>query len=235
MENQNISMLCLRKTWSVILVDIAYPAQHQLLSCVSHAKSVFVTDVTEMEIVLLFFLNEMKGWQSEAGRLIKGHGEGQSWSRSCSCCTCMHYHSFTVCHPPLFCHSLSLFLPPTFPFHPRPTFLVVVGVAIRHGAQREKHKAKVGQILHAAQITLEDCTLSQVDSAAHSCCTSSLLCASDGAPCAPTSAQLACFSFQTVLAQTQTHTNTRKHMRALALVHLFVNQYPLGQFVSNLH
>lgn len=104
----------------------------------------------------------MKGWQSEAGRLIKGNRQGQSWSRSCSRCTCMHYHSFTVCRPPLFCHSLSLFLPPTFSFHPRPTFLVVVvvvGVAIRHGAQCEKHKAKLGQILHAAQITLEDCTL----------------------------------------------------------------------------
>lgn len=32
---------------------------------------------------------------------------GQPWSRSCSRCTCMHYHSFTVCHPPLLCHSVS--------------------------------------------------------------------------------------------------------------------------------
>lgn len=77
-----------------------------------------------------FFLKEMKERRSEASRLIKGHGEGQCWSRSCSRCTCMHYHSFTVCHPPLFCHSLSLFLPPTFSFHPRPTFLVV-GVVLR--------------------------------------------------------------------------------------------------------
>lgn len=127
----------------------------------------------------------MKGWRIEAGRLIKGRGEGQSWSLSRSRCTCMHYHSFTVCHPPLFCHSLSLFLPPTFSFHPRPTFLVVVGVAIRHGAQCEKHKAKLGQILHAAQITLEDCTLSQVHCAARSLCTSSLFCAFAGAPLCP--------------------------------------------------
>lgn len=142
------------------------------------------------------------------GRLIKGHGEGQSWSRSCSRCTSMHYHSFTVCHPPLFCHSLSLFLPPTFSFHPRPTFLVVVGVAIRHGAQCEKHKAKLGQILHAAQITLEDCALSQVHCAAHSLCTSSLFCASVEAPRAPTSTQLACFPFPTEHTRTQ-RTRTR--------------------------
>lgn len=99
-----------------------------------------------------FSIKEMKGCQNDAGELIKGHGEGRCWSRACSCCTRMHYHSFTVCHPPLFCHSLSLFLPPTFSFHPRPTFLVVVvGVAIRHGAPCEKHKAELGQILHALE------------------------------------------------------------------------------------
>lgn len=177
-----------------------------------------------MQIVLLFFFSfffpsckEMKGWWSEAGRLIKGHGEGQSWSRSCSRRTRMHYHSFTVCHPPLFCHSLSLFLPPTFSFHPRPTFLVVVGVAIRHGAQCEKHKAKLGQILHAAQITLEDCTLSQVQCVAHAVCTSSLFWASVFVPCAPTSAQLACFLFQN--APTYTHTE------ALVLLHNHYRPY----------
>lgn len=48
--------------------------------------------------------------------------------------------------------TLSLFLPPTFSFHPRPTFLVVVvGVAIWHGAPCEKHKAELGQILHALE------------------------------------------------------------------------------------
>lgn len=74
----------------------------------------------------------------------------------------MHYHSLTVSPPPPYSVTLSLLLPPTFSFHPRPTFLVVVGVA-----QCEEHKAKLGQILHAAQITPEDCTLSQVHCAAH--------------------------------------------------------------------
>lgn len=44
-------------------------------------------------------------------------------------------------------------------FHPRPTFMVVVGVAIKHKTPCEEHKAKLGQILHAVPITLEDCTL----------------------------------------------------------------------------
>lgn len=161
-----------------------------------------------------FSLKEMKGWQSEAGRLIKGHGGrwGQDWRPSCSCFTRMHYHSFTVCHPPLFCHSLSLFLPPTFSFHPRPTFLVavvvavvvVVGVVIRHGAQCEKHNAELGQILHAAQITLEDCATSQVRYTAHPFC-NRLFCVSV-VPCVLTTSQFACFPFWIVYPHIKAHT-----------------------------
>lgn len=89
----------------------------------------------------------LKSEPETRGRLIKGHEGGRH--RSCSSCTCMHYHSLTVCRPLLFCHSpVSFLLPPTFSFHPRPTFLavvvVVVGVAILHGAQCEKHKGRTG-------------------------------------------------------------------------------------------
>lgn len=38
--------------------------------------------------------------------------------------------------------------------------MVIVGVTIQHRSLHEKHKDKLGQILHAAQITLEDGTLS---------------------------------------------------------------------------
>lgn len=58
-----------------------------------------------------------------------------------------------------YCHRVSPLLPPTLFFHPRPTFLVAVGVNIQHRTPREKHKAKLGQILHAAQITQEDRSL----------------------------------------------------------------------------
>lgn len=134
-------------------------------------------------------------WRWKDGRVkrpswSRDRGRGPSRSRSCSHCASIHYHSLTVCHLPLFCHSLSLFLPPTFSFHPRPTSLAVVGVAIRHGAECEKHKAKLGQILHAAQITLEDCTLL---SSPLRC--PNLLCVSVGTLWAHTSAQIACFSF----------------------------------------
>lgn len=67
--------------------------------------------------------------------------------------------SSTVCQPPLLCHHVSPLLPPTFFFHPRPTFLVVVGVTIQHKPPHERHKAELGQILHAARITLEDRSL----------------------------------------------------------------------------
>lgn len=131
-----------------------------LLNSSSSTKPTLPPDATETEtdlrLVLIFFFS--------AGRLIKGHEEGLSPSRSCSRRARTHYHSLTVSPPPPYSVTLSLLLPPTFSFHPRPTFLVVVvGVA-----QCEEHKAKLGQILHAAQITLEDCTLSQVHCAARS-------------------------------------------------------------------
>lgn len=145
----------------------------------------------------LFFFTpkKMKGWQSEADRLIKGHGEGQSWSRSCSSCTCMHYHSFAVCYPPLFCHSLSLFLPPTFSFHPRPTFLVVVGVAIRHGAHWET-QSKTGTdsprcIDHSGGLLLFLGPLMLRTHSTHQVCCVPFV----QAPCALTSPQSACFFF----------------------------------------
>lgn len=113
-----------------------------------------------------------------------GRGKWAGWSRDMgrgrievgpahTALACIITHSLSATLP--FSVTLCLFFrPPTFSFHPRPTFLVVVGVAIRHGAQCEKHKAKLGQILHAAQITPEDCTLSQVHCAARSFFNSSL-------------------------------------------------------------
>lgn len=64
--------------------------------------------------------------------------------------------SLIHCLPPRSVPSLSSPFLPTFSFHPRPSFLAVVGVALRSGARRDEHKAKLGQILHAAQIPLED-------------------------------------------------------------------------------
>lgn len=110
------------------------------------------TAVPEADRNAFFTWRRWKGARMMRASWSRDMGRGRRWSRACSCCTRMHYHSFTVCHPLLFCHSLSLFLPPTFSFHPRPTFLVVVvGVAIWHGAPCEKHKAELGQILHALE------------------------------------------------------------------------------------
>lgn len=74
--------------------------------------------------------------------------------------TCITAHSSSTIL--LYIVTLSPCLPPTFSFHPRPTFLkIVVGVVIQHGAQCKKHKGELGQILHAVQITLEVYTPSQ--------------------------------------------------------------------------
>jgi len=97
-------------------------------------NQLFFNDVTSKPKCRLFSFfcplwRTLRGRLSEALGWWRGGGE-EGRCRSCSRCTCTHYHPFTVCHLPFFYHSLSLLLPPTYSFLPRPSFLVVVvGVA----------------------------------------------------------------------------------------------------------
>lgn len=115
------------------------------LSCVLHVKSTAVDQVplfvvprhgqTDLNMDCFVFF---------AAVLI----EGGSVLEPCCCFTCMHHHSLNVCHPPLFCHSVSL--PSSHILLSSSTYFLGGGGGCRSATWSsvwKEHKAKLAHIL----------------------------------------------------------------------------------------
>lgn len=166
----------------------------------------------------------MKGvaeWNRQADQGTRGGGVLES--------ALLHMHALPLIHclPVFLTLSLCLFHSPTFSFHPRPTFLVVVGVTIQHGAQCEKHKAELGQILHAAQIALEDCTPPQLTQSAPQLCFILLF-----------FSRLLCLSISSVSMfppqrSPHTHSCTHNHTHFISFLYIYSTVQMLRQVWKN--
>lgn len=135
----------------------------------------------------------------------------------------LHLHALSLIHclPPSLILPFSVSFPSSHILLSSSTYFLGGGCRSTSWAQWEKHKAKLGQILHAAQITLVDCTLSCVHCNVPSFCTSSLFCALVEAPRAP----------HQHVPSAQRHA----HNPLVQVMHLTAIFVPLGQVVQNFH